>query len=54
MYLCGVSVSPVSLQVERCAVEVEPEEEVERVDSRALGSSVEGMHSHVSRSENLE
>lgn len=34
--------------------EVEVEEEV-RVESRALGSSSEdGMHSHVSRSENLE
>ena len=61
-YLSGVARLPGSLQVERhgfegtdVLLEEEEEEEVEdRVDSRALGSRVEGMHSHVSRSENLE
>lgn len=68
-HLSGVSLSPVSLQVECRESEDEEEtggeewldaceeEEVEevRVDSRAPDSSSEdGIHSHVSRSENLE
>ena len=57
-YLSGMARLLVSLQVEKQGFEgtdvFEEEEEVDRVDSRALGSRVEGMHSHVSRSENWE
>ncbi len=41
--------------LDACEEEVEEAEEEVRVESRALGSSSEdGIHSHVSRSENLE